>query len=208
MKKKCILILLTCSLVSALFLVTPAYAVTETCSHGNRTFNDRTLNGGVGAWGAANRYYWISSGLSNAGYTGYVQQAVSEWVNTTTTPGVSTAISIAQTSTQSSSSFDLYNESLSGSTTGLAKFYLYSTEYSDPSAQNWGWTEIKLDCTKHGNNNYSAGTRRGIVAHEFGHTMGLSHQPSLSTTSIMYNYDSRSMYRAATVDCNNINHLY
>jgi hypothetical protein len=187
--------------------VMPAYAVTESCSHGFRTFNDYELNGGVGAYGGANRYYWISSGLSSAGYTGYVQQAVNEWVNTTTVPGVTTSISIAQTSVQANSSFDLYNTSLGGPT-GQTKFYIYSTQITDPSTQNWGWTELHLDCTAHNNNSYSAGTRRGIVAHEFGHGMGLSHQPSLKTTSIMYNYDDRSMYRAATVDCNTINHLY
>lgn len=206
MKRSCISVLLVCSLASALFLVTPAFAVTETCSHGNRTFNDRVLNGGVGAWGAANRYYWISSGFSNAGYTGYAQQAVSEWVNTTTTPGVMTSISIAQTSTQSSSSFDLYNVSMS-SYTGLTLFYLYSTQVSDPSTQNWGWTEIDIDCADI--SVYGDARKTGLVAHEFGHAMGLSHQPTLSATSIMYNYDSgRSMFRAASVDCNNINHLY
>lgn len=207
MKKICISLLLVCSLVGMPFPVTPAYAVIESCSHGYRTFNDKVLNGGVGAYGSANRYYWISPGLSNAGYTTYVQQAVNEWVNTTTVPGVTTAISIAQTSVQGNSSFDLYNTSLGGPT-GRARFYIYSSEIADPSSQNWGWAEIHVDCTVHSNNGYSAGTKRGIVAHEFGHTMGLSHQPSLSTTSIMYNYDSRSMYRAATVDCNTINHLY
>ncbi|WP_347992531.1 matrixin family metalloprotease [uncultured Eubacterium sp.] len=61
--------------------------------------------------------------------------------------------------------------------------------------------------------------RTGLVGHEIGHAMGLSHQPNKQNSSIMYNYDDRYILsdngntaiernKPAKVDCNNINHIY
>ncbi len=188
----------------------PASAVTETCSHGNRTFGDKQLSGGVGRYGNYRRYYWVSSNVT--GFATPIANAFDYWVNTSTTPGVTTSISIYETATQSSSSIDIYNytfPTVDGSTvTGLTEFWLYNDNISDPSSQNWGWNKIFLNCTFATNNSYSSNKKTGLVAHEAGHAMGLSHQPTLSSTSIMYNYDSRTLYRPGTVDCNNINHIY
>ena len=57
--------------------------------------------------------------------------------------------------------------------------------------------------------------KTGLVAHELGHAMGLSHQPNQSTDSIMYNYDDDRRFsdgsfrnRPSKRDCNNVNHIY
>mgnify|MGYP000875666519 CR=1 FL=1 len=198
-----------CTLAVVMTLIissTPAFAISETCIHGNRTFNDRRLTGGVGQYGKFRRYYWLSSNVSSD-YVSTIAAAVSNWVNTTTNPGVTTSISIRQTTTQSSSSFDIYDFSFAGSTTGLTEFWIYSTYINDPSASNWGWTKIFIDCNK--TSYYSIFDKTGLVAHELGHAMGLSHQPNLPGISIMYNYDDyRDRDRPGSIDCNNINHIY
>ena len=71
---------------------------------------------------------------------------------------------------------------------------------------NNGYKKVLIDCTK--TNNYSADVKAALVEHEFGHTFGLSHQPSLKGSSIMYNYDDRTLSRPGAIDCQNINHIY
>lgn len=187
-----------------------AYAISETCSHGNNTFNDKQLSGGVGQYGNFRRYYWVSSGVS--GFSTAISNAFYYWVNTSTTPGVTTSISIYETTNQSASSIDIYDQSfpvVNGDTiTGLTEYWLYGSCIYDQSSQNWGWNKIYLNCSFVNNNSYSENKKTGLVAHEAGHAMGLSHQPSMSSTSIMFNTDNRTLYRPGTVDCNNINHIY
>lgn len=197
----CIALSITTSLISMSSL-----AISETCSHGNRTFNDMQLSGGVGQYGQYRRYYWISSNVDSS-YTTPILNAFSNWVDTSSNPGVTTSISIYNTSSQSSSSIDIYKQSFSGNTTGMTEFWLYSDEVTDPSSQNWGWNKILINCSL--TSSYSTSKKTGLVAHELGHAMGLSHQPKNPSSSIMYNYDdNRALSRPGTVDCNNINHIY
>ncbi len=82
-----------------------------------------------------------------------------------------------------------------------------------PSASNWTWGKIYID--QNDTSDYSNRKKTGLVAHEIGHTMGLSHQPNRPTDSIMYNYDDERKFsdgsfrnRPSKRDCNNINHIY
>lgn len=94
------------------------------------------------------------------------------------------------------------------------EFYSYSTKVADPSAKNWTWNICYIDGVKVTDLDYSNAQKTGLVAHELGHAMGLSHQPTRKSDSIMYNYDSRcfadgsARNRPAKRDCNNINHIY
>lgn len=163
------------------------------------------LTGGVGQYGQYRRYYWVSSNVT--GYSTPISDAFSNWINTSYIPGVTTSISIYSTSTQSSSSIDIYNQNFSGNTTGMTEFWLYSTQIADPSSQNWGWNKILIDCSD--TSVYTTSKKTGLVAHELGHAMGLSHQPNLPSSSIMYNYDDkRTLSHPSSIDCNNINHIY
>lgn len=71
------------------------------CKHGLHTFGDHTINGGVGNYGYTNRYYWIHNAFSST-YEAYIKKAVSQWVHTTDSLGVTTPISIKKTSTLNS----------------------------------------------------------------------------------------------------------
>lgn len=187
--------------------------VKEKCSHNRRTFNDKKLSGGVGNYGNNDRYYWIDSNFSG-NYTTRVQNAFKHWVFTSTNPGVTTPISIVQTTQKSASTFDIYKKSLSGNTTGITKFYSDSSSVNDPSSQNWTWVKIQIDQAE--TSSYGNMQKTGLVAHEIGHAMGLSHQPNNQYDSLMYNYDNGRKFsengdfrnRPSKRDCNNINHIY
>lgn len=181
------------------------FAVSETCPHGKRTFNDHKLTGGVGEYGSFRRYYWVDSSMPSS-FNSAITDAVNKWVNTTSSPGVTTSISIRKTSVKKDSSFDLYGTNLGANITGLTELWVFDKQIQDPSAQNWGWSKIYIN--KYNTVNYSTTTKRGLVAHELGHAMGLSHQPGLKYSSLMYNYDSRGRTTPAKIDCDNINHIY
>lgn len=89
------------------------------------------LNGGVGNYGYNDRYYWISSSF-NSTYTKRIKNAVRDWVYTTDSVGVTTPISLVNTSTKSQSVFDVYPSDLGNRILGLTQFYLHGGSSVDP----------------------------------------------------------------------------
>ena len=73
------------------------------------TYNQHKLTYGVGNYGKDTQHYFITSSAS--GYASYINTAMSEWVNTTSSMGVTTPISYTKTTTQSSSRMDIYQVS-------------------------------------------------------------------------------------------------
>jgi hypothetical protein len=221
MRKRVLSIVLVLAVVSGLFIpTTSAYAVvTEVCPHGNPTFNDKVLSGGVGNYGYGTRYYY-NTPLPAGSAASYIAQAVYEWNYTSNLPGVTTSISIVQTTNQASSSFDILSWDLTpeGNIVGLTKFFTYNTQlYSwatnNYSTQNWGWNQILIDWNRMGSLGYSSTQlpikTRSLISHEFGHAMGLSHRHNGQTTSIMYPFlDNMAWSSPSPSDLHNINHLY
>ena len=80
--------------------------------HRYHTFGDYTLNGGVGSYGSANRYYWIDASAFSSSQISSIISAAQTWVYTSSAIGVTTPISIERTTTQSSSVFDVYKKIL------------------------------------------------------------------------------------------------
>lgn len=209
--KKRLLSLVVLLLVSCFFPST-SLAVKETCSHGRRTFNDKKLTSGVGEYGKKKRYFWIDSDFSK-NYKEQISNAFKYWTYTSSNPGVTTSISIKKSSLKSDATFEIHKKKLTGNMTGLTEFYSKQKKIEDPSASNWTWGKIYID--QNDTSDYSNRKKTGLVAHEIGHTMGLSHQPNRPTDSIMYNYDDERKFsdgsfrnRPSKRDCNNINHIY
>ena len=203
--KKIIAVVLTVATLLTVNVVSVS-AIVETCPHGYCTFNDQQLSGGVGQYGSFRRYYW-RSGNVDAYWSTYVSSSFDRWVNTSANPGVTTSISFRSTSVKADATIEIMNDVLNGSTTGYTEFYIYSTKIEDPSSRNWGWAIIKYDSGK--TQSYSQEQKIGLICHELGHAMGLSHQPEGALTSIMYSYDrGRFLNHPSVIDCNTINHIY
>lgn len=215
MKKRNIVIMLVVGITS-LCTTAPIMAVTESCTHGKKTFNDKKILSGVGNYGNNKRYYWINSNFSS-NYSSRIRNAFSYWINTSSDPGVTTSISFRESSNKSDATIELHTTTLGGDTTGKTDCYSYSTLVDDQSIQDWTWNIIYIDTDK--TKDYGQRKKTGLVGHEIGHAMGLSHQPNKQNSSIMYNYDDRYILsdngntaiernKPAKVDCNNINHIY
>lgn len=155
-----------------------------------------------GNYGYNRRYYWISNLDSN--YSSYVNNAVDLWVNT----DIYTSISIRETSTQSDSSFDIYDEYLGSNVLGMTLFWRYSNEIdlsNGALTQNYGWTQIKLNTNVL---NYQTNSQKiATIEHEFGHAMGLSHN-QVGYSIMCQLGEGRYATSPCEDDLNAINHLY
>lgn len=208
-KYKRFLCLLAAALLCCQIPSTMVKADGYVCSHGWHTFGDYTLNGGIGNYGYTNRYYWVSSSFSST-YNGYIDNAVSKWVHTTSDVGVTTPISIVETSTKSDSVFDVYSNYLGANTLGRTEFYKSGSQLSLNSSgalmENYGYTYIHINPTAC--DTISAVQRQATVAHEFGHAMGLSHRNTVPSSIMCQCGSGRTATRASQSDLNAINHLY
>ena len=223
--------LLSCFTMSCL-LISSASAYTPTCSsmsyptdgpkcHRNttdggwyHTFGDGTLNGGVGDYGYDDRYFWVSG--FNSTYTKYARDAVSMWVYTTSSVGVTTPISIVETSTKSEAVFEFVSSSdLPSGTVGYCEYHK-SNNIIEPDSNgvlaNYGWARVYISTGNMVDLSMTTAQRKATFAHELGHAMGLAHM-TCDPTSIMHQaVDTWGNERTATepseVDCHTINHLY
>lgn len=178
------------------------------CKHGYHTFGDYTINGGVGNYGYTDRYYWVDSSFSDT-YVSYINKAVSEWVHTTDSIGVTTPISIKRTKTRGDSVFDYIKGTLDNNTLAHTTLYKHGgtlASWRDKSlTENYSYAYIKLDISTM--STISANQRKATCAHELGHAMGLSHH--MVSTSIMCQKGyGRTAERASKKDLETINHLY
>lgn len=175
-----------------------------------KTFGGHNLKYGVGDYGASNQYYYITANAVNYGYTTSIKDAMSDWIYTTSRLGITTPISYARTTTQSSSRMDIYYGNYYDDSLGIygaTSMYHGSTCVGSPETGaptvDWVWGKIKLN-----NPNFSAMSsveRKGVIAHEMGHVMGLAHVSD--SAALMYTYEG-GPNDARKDDLNGINYLY
>lgn len=180
------------------------------CKDGYHTFGDYTLNGGVGNYGYTNRYYWINDNFSDA-FKKHIKNAVSEWVYTTDSKGVTTPISIKNTTIRSQSVFDYLKGSLDSGVLGKTTFYKHGGEKLSLNSQgaltqNYSYVYMKIDPSHF--SGITDNQRKATCAHELGHAMGLSHNNTKKGSIMCQTAYGRTAERANVNDLNTINHLY
>ena len=181
------------------------------CQHGYHTFGDYKMSYGVGDYGKNRRYYY-ASGFDST-HMQYIADAVSEWVHTSANyPYVKTSISIRKTTTKKSALFEFENARLSPGVLGETHFYLYQNEVplntQGALTKNYGWSKCYISVAAMDTYKISAENRKGTIAHELGHAMGLSHQNTRTSSIMCQTAYGRTATRADAADCNTINHIY
>jgi len=171
------------------------------------TLNNHTLNGGVGNYGNNNRHYFITGGA--AGYTTQINDAMHDWVYTTSRLGITTPISYVRTYTQSASVMDIYADWYDmypyEDWNAWTEFWKYGTQLN-PNNENWGWNKIYINI--YSASNYALTIRKGIVAHEMGHCFGLNENNANQYSVMCQMGYGRQVTSAQPDDLNGINYLY
>lgn len=176
------------------------------CSHGFSTYNDHILNGGVGQYGNARRYFWINPEIS-AEYKGYIRSAFDSWIYTTNNPPYyTTSISWRETSTKSDGTIEFHWFAFNnGRTFGATTFKLYDNNVN-AYGQNWGWAYIQLD-PNFMDARLSAWRKQGVAAHEIGHAFGCAHCDNQNRLMWPHGND-RNVNTPVIYELQTINHLY
>ena len=203
-KKKTIVISVVttfCLLISVFFLPT----FSASAHNGYLTWqNDAKLINGVGSYGDHIRYFWIDS--TAASLTDIISEVRYEWVNTSDI--LTTSILIRKIANQRSSVFDIYQQQIyphSLEILGQSFFFNESNQDMGVPTKDYKWTQIILNTSNF--NSLTSSQKKGTIAHEFGHCMGLAH--STNPNRIMSQLGSgRVATRANYTDLATINHIY
>jgi hypothetical protein len=134
-------------------------------------------------------------------YTSTIDAAMDNWVRTTSYWGITTPISYTRTSVRSSSRMDHYQISTIESYWATTQ-HLHGTSKVYPSTANWLWGKDIL-----AGDYAQCPNRKGVIAHEQGHVMGLAHEFGI-TAVMAWNIADKSTTRAQPDDLRGINHLY
>lgn len=168
-------------------------------AHAYSTFDDHVLVHGVGDYGRSTQRYWVDTSASE--YTDTITTAMDTWIHTTSRWGITTPVSYTRTTRKSRSRMDHHQVSTVNEWWAMTVMYVGTTEV-DPDSSDRVWAKVLLD-----GDFASCPNRRGVIAHEQGHVMGLAH---VSTGAAVMRWDvaALTIARAQPDDLHGINHLY
>ncbi|NYI76823.1 matrixin family metalloprotease [Nocardioides panzhihuensis] len=160
-------------------------------AHAYATFGGHKLTYGIN-----NQHYWLDTSAANS-HTAAITDGVGLWNATQDTWAWYT-----RTSTKSSSRLDFYRRSTESGVYCAATQMYVDTRAVDPRDTNWWWAKVTIDPAFHNTDSCGAiSHRKGIIAHEQGHAMGLAHTSNSGT--LMYTGISGTSVNAPTQDDRN-----
>ncbi|ANB57123.1 matrixin family protein [Anoxybacillus sp. B7M1] len=145
------------------------------------TNNDAFFKSGLPKYVVGDCYVFVSDSVSNYGYSTYVSNAKSGW------GGISNAdVDFWPAGSATDADIRVYAGNYGLDYAGLAQPYQGDSLVTDPDATttNWSFVKIYLNDYYMDYYNYTNANRNKTTIHEFGHALGLRHQPS-GTISIM-----------------------
>lgn len=167
------------------------------------TFNNHRINGGI-----SDGRYLIDSTAGGAVDVAAITRANDAWVASPTA-----FYFTRQTVDVHSKAVFHRNAGTSGLAGFCARTYLYANGATiDPTLSNWSWGEVHIDPSNFTN----AGTcgtqtdqhRGAIVAHEWGHLIGLAHNGSNSAVLMYTDIAGTGVAGPAADDVAGVNSLY
>lgn len=166
-------------------------------------YNNRLVYG-IGGGGQA---YWIAPSASNL--TGSIDNAMANWINTSSRLGVWTPLYWSKTTNKSSARMELHY--IYGPTTsfcGRANLIRNSNPVYPWLGTNRNWVWGKIDFNTRTFFTSGCTNRQGIVSHEMGHVFGLSHDLGSGSHLMYYGIAGTSVQWATVDEANRINALY
>jgi hypothetical protein len=210
-------IVVAVSLAAALFGASPSASAYQ-------TWGDHVLIGGVGNYGANDRLYVLFAGAQPYGTT--IHNAMHDWIYTTDRLGITTPISWLETTSESAGTLEIHasgwlpeSTKIIAATEGWTGTKSNGTrvfEYGMPEPTvNWNWCKIRINTNVYDvdsdmamNGNTASYNRKGSIAHEIGHVMGLAHTNGTPGALMCQLSDGRTANDARANECNGINYLY
>lgn len=168
------------------------------------------LKGGVGNYNAGtSRYYWYDSANSVVNtQISNINTAISNWVHTGNI--LYTPIYFKHSSYKPDSEADFYSYyDTSDNANAYTDFYYgSSTSPINPYTMNWSWCRIHINDYFYNYSGYSNNYKQGILAHEFGHVMGLDENNSNSNSIMCQTAYGRNVTTPQLDDLRGINAMY
>jgi hypothetical protein len=157
-----------CRLLVGLVGTSCALLITASTANAYQTWNDHRLTFGI-----VNQKYWLDASAVTHNNQA-IQDGVAAWNNS------ATPVSYTQTSTKSQSRLDWYRIDSNDGYCAVTRLYidtsLVATNAQGEPTQDWWWAKVnirpQLKTPSACGPDYH---RKGILAHEMGHAMGLGH---------------------------------
>lgn len=168
-------------IVSVILIFIVSFLLIPTISFAAYTNDAAFFKSGLPKSVVGDCYVFVSDSVSRYGYSTYVSNAKNGW------GGISNAdVDFWSSGSATYADIRVYAGDYGLDYAGLAQPYRGSSLVTDPDAStaNWSFVIIYLNDNYMDYYGYTSANRNKTTIHEFGHALGLRHQPS-SATSVM-----------------------
>lgn len=186
---------------AAALILTPGLLAAIPTASAFNTWNDRHLT-----YGVVNQRFWLDATAVQHNENAIVK-GVARWNSAPGTP-----VSYTPTTVKANSRLDFYRVAKNDGNCSVARHFVNTTNVNTGPggrpASNWWWGRVNnRPALKNTALCGPASHRKGIVAHEMGHVMGLAHHAN-SNRLMFTGIAGTTVNKPHKGDRNGINHLY